>query len=137
MAANVSPIFPLVPNVSWTPVGLTNANTALDGTGTVQTIFTAGANGSRVDQITFEHLGTNVATVARIFINNGSANTTNSNNALVLEQAIASNTLSQTAASVNYVVPVSLILPSGYKLNATIGTAVAAGVKISTNGGDY
>ena len=46
MPANTSPVFPLTPVV---PVGqtLTTANTAKDGTGTVVTLYTAGANGDR------------------------------------------------------------------------------------------
>jgi hypothetical protein len=75
--------------------------------------------------------------VLRLFVNNGSSNGTAGNNALVKEVAIAANTLSQTAESVAYEIPLQLPLAPGYKLNCTIGTAVAAGVMVHAEGGDY
>ena len=60
MPANFQPIFPLTPKVSWGSVD--TANTAKDGTGTIVTIFEAGANGARIDQIKVRAKGTNVAT---------------------------------------------------------------------------
>ena len=144
MPANTSPIFPLTPDVSWGT--LTAANTAKDGTGTVVTLFTAGANGSRIDQIKARALGTNVATVLRLFINNGLTNATPANNTLIHEVTIPATTLSEVAALADNdititrgsdtLVPIPY-LPAGYKINATIGTAVAAGLAVSICGGDY
>lgn len=137
MAANTSPIFLAAPIVSWVSTG-TSANTNLDGTGTVATVFTADAtNGGKIDKLILEHLGTNVATVVRFFVNNGLTNGTAANNALVYEQAMAANTLSQTAASVRVEIALDLALPLSYKLNCTIGTAVAAGIQVSAAGGKY
>lgn len=51
MPANTSPIFLLTGN--FLPVRLTTANTASDGSGTLYTVVTAGANGSRVDGVRF------------------------------------------------------------------------------------
>ncbi len=137
MAANTSPIFLKQPNVSYVTTG-TNANTALDGTGTVATVFTADAtNGSKIESVSLQHLGTNVATVVRFFINNGSSNATPSNNALIQEVSMATNTLSQVVASVPMVWAANLVLKPGYKLNATIGTAIAAGIMVTAVGGDY
>lgn len=145
MAGSVQPIFPSVQNVSWGNVA--TANTAKDGTGTVVTIFTAGANGSRIDQIKVRALGTNVATALRFFVNNGSTNVTATNNSLAHETTIAATTLSETAALVDNditivknttetAVPVPY-LPAGYKLNVAIGTTVAAGLQITVWGGNY
>ena len=51
---------------------MTASNTAKDGTGTVLTVFTADStNGSYLSTLSFRAAGTNVATVARVFINNG------------------------------------------------------------------
>jgi hypothetical protein len=135
--ANTSPIF--VKNAkNWFLTPGTAANTALDGTGTVATLMTADAtNGSYVNKIRVTHLGTNVATVLRIFINNGSANSTAANNALIKEIALPSNSLSQTAVSVAYEIPLNLPLAAGYKLNMTLGTAVAAGHMVEAEGGDF
>lgn len=137
MAAGTSPIFLSAPKVSWVTTGV-NANTALDGTGTVATAFTADAtNGGQITNIYLNHLGTNVATVVRFFINNGSTNATALNNTLVHEETMAANTLSQTAASIPILWPANIVLAPGYKLNVTIGTAIAAGIQVTCVGGAY
>lgn len=145
MAANTLPIYPLTPKVSWSGT-ITTANTGKDGTGIVATAFTAGVNGSRIDQIKVRALGTNVATVLRFFINNGNSNATPANNTLVHEVTIAATTLSETSALVDnditiakgmsVAVPIPF-LPAGYKINCTIGTTVAAGIQVTVHGGDY
>jgi len=145
MPANTQPIFPLTPKVSWGTV--TTANTAKDGTGTVVTVFTAGADGSRIDQIKVRALGTNVATVIRFFVNNGSTNATAANNSLVHDTTIAATTNTETAALVDNnilltvntteTVPPIPYLPAGYKINITIGTTVAAGLQVTVWGADY
>lgn len=137
MAANTSPIFPRTPQVEWGTT-LTTANTAKDGTGTVVTVFTADATeGSRLDFIKVRALGTNVATVMRFFLNNGSDPTTATNNSLVMERTIAATTLSEVAELADVTVPFDMALPAGYKINVTIGTTVAAGLRVSAFGGKY
>jgi 7-cyano-7-deazaguanine synthase in queuosine biosynthesis len=137
MAANTSPIFLKQPSVQWVSTG-TSANTNLDGTGTVATLFTADAtNGSKVEKVIMEALGTNVATVVRIFMNNGSTNATAANNTLIYEEAIAANTLSQTAVSIRHEILLDVALPAAYKLTCTTGTAIAAGVQCTAVGGHY
>lgn len=137
MAQNTSPIFLLTPSVQWVTTG-TSANTNLDGTGTVATVFTADAtNGSKVEKLIMEALGTNVATVVRVFMNNGSTNGTASNNSLIYEEAFAANTLSQTAVSIRHEILLNQVLPAGYKLNVTIGTAIAVGIQVTASGGHY
>lgn len=136
MAANYRPIWSRVGHVGWGT--LTSANTATDGTGTVSTLFTAdSSNGSYIDHITIQPLGTNVATVVRFFINNGSSNTTATNNSLYFEATMAATTGSSTAALAQTKLAVEKALPPGYKINATIGTAVSAGLQITVVGGDY
>lgn len=128
MPANTSPIFPLTPNIGSPFNTILTANTAVDGTGTVATCYTAGTNGGFIDSVEFRHLGTNVATVARIFVNNGSTNATATNNQLIGEVTVGANTLSQTAASIPYTIQLKKNVPSGYKINITIGTTVATGI---------
>lgn len=137
MPANTSPIFPLTPKVSWGATALATANTAKDGTGTVLPVFTAGSNGSRVDYLKVRAIGTNVATVLRVFINNGSANSTPANNVLFMERTIAATTLSEVAELADVYIPLDISLPAGYVVNVTIGTTVAAGLMVSAVGGDY
>lgn len=136
MPANTQPIFLLTPKNAWATTG-TSANTAFDGTGTVTTILTAGANGSRVTRVRLWHLGTNIATVVRLFLNNGSANSTPANNSLIQEVTMAANTASQTAASVPVDLALDIPMAAGYKINCTIGTAIASGIMVSIDYGDY
>lgn len=136
MAAGTSPIFVATPRNSYITTG-TAANTLFDGTGTVATVFTAGANGSKVETVTLLNMGTNIATAVRFFINNGSANSVAANNSLVYELTWASNTASQVAASTPITWQANLYLPASYKLNVTIGTAIASGIMCGSQGGDY
>lgn len=138
MVANTSPIFTLTPNIT---VGQTvqTANTAKDGTGTVVTVFTAGANGSLLKGVVFRATGTNTASVGRIFVNNGSTNATAGNNTLIGEITLTGTTLSEVAALASYewVPPPNFCLPNGYKINVTIGTTVAATWAVTGYGGDF
>jgi hypothetical protein len=137
MAANTSPIFTLIPETQWGTTAITTANTAKDGTGTVLTVFTAGADGSYIQRVRFRPSGTCVQTVARLFINNGSTNATAANNILFDEITLSAITLSETAAQPSFEIPLNFAIPAGYKLNITIGTTVAAGWYVSAVGGDY
>lgn len=141
MAANTQPIFPKTPNMSWGNIAA--ANTAKDGSGSVVTVFTAGAEGSPVDLIKIRQLGTNIATVLRIFINNGGANSTPANNSLFHEVDIPAVTVTETAAQADILLKFDgvslprLVMKGGHKLNVTLGTAIAAGLQITVTGGDY
>ena len=137
MAANTAPIFSIAGDIEWGATGVTGANTAKDGTGTVLTVFTANVDGAFVQRIRFRSAGTNIATVARVFINNGSTNATPANNILYDEITLAATTVSEVAALPVYELPLNFALPAGYKLNVTIGTTVAAGYFISVIGGRY
>ncbi len=138
MAANTNPIFTLVPDIQWGTSAITTANTAKDGTGTVLVVFTADAtNGGFIQKIRFRPAGTNVATVARVFINNGSSNATASNNILYDEIGFAATNLSEMMAQVPYELPMNIALPPGYRILITLGTTVAAGYYISVVGGKY
>lgn len=141
MTMNTTPVFTAIANMSWGKV--ITGNTALDGTGTTVTLFTADAtNGSAADRARSLALGTNVATVLRIFANNGSTPATAANNSLIGEMTIPANTLSQVAASILnellLVVGAILRMPAGYKLLGSVGTTIAAGLQVTiVNGGNY
>lgn len=135
MAANTTPIFPITPKVSWGT--LTTANNVYDGTGTVATLFTAGTNGGKVDYIKARAKGTNVATVVRFFINNGSDQTVATNNSLFMERALAATSASATTETADWVIPCNVTLPAGYKITAVLGTTVASGWQFTSVGGDY
>jgi hypothetical protein len=140
MAQNTSPIFPLVPVITWVNAAGLVANTTTDLTaGTnYNSGFTANAtNGSRVDFVRVRALGTNIATVIRVWLNNGSATTTAANNTQFFERTLAATTVSQTSELVDVIIPMNVSLPAGYKIYYTFGTAVAAGYSVSVVGGDY
>jgi hypothetical protein len=139
MAINNKPIFTGAAKISWTN-GAVTANTTTDLTsGTIYgPIFTADAtNGGYVQKIRFRALGTNVATVARVWINNGSSTGTAANNTLYDEISLPGTTSSQTSALANYELALNFALPAGYAIYVTLGTTVAAGYDISVIGGSY
>jgi hypothetical protein len=137
MPANTSPIFSVQPDIRWSGL-VVSANTTTDLTsGTIYPVFTGGTNGSYLQKIRFRHLTTNVATVARVWINNGSTTGTATNNTLWDEITIAANTVSQTAAAINYELPLGFALPAGYIIYVTLGTGIAGGLKVTVIGGDY
>lgn len=138
------------------------ANTATDGTGTLDaagtattttghlgTLFAADAtNGGRVERLRFMSEGTNVGTIARIFINNNSSNGTATNNTLIAEVVLPATTASNSA-EINPLVPIDLPMPTGdncafpcvlppnYKLMVCLGTAVASFWDVTAFGGAY
>lgn len=136
MAANTNPIFPLTPVVGFGK--LTTANNVYDGTGTQVTLLTAGTNGTRLDSIKIKHLGTNAATVLRVFLNNGNDNTVATNNSLLLEVSINSANASASAALTEiYDLDVNKSIPAGYRVMVSIGTTISAGISVNLFGGDY
>lgn len=160
MPVTATPIFTQTPNVGALNALLSTAMTntsAFDGTQATGTamvlVFTAGANGSRIDQITCRYASTNGATasgtssasVIRFWINNGSANTTAANNIFLGEVAMgatAVTALGTSAISANtFSLPTGgLNLPASYRIYA--GATVAAGgtniaFAVSAIGGDY
>jgi hypothetical protein len=140
MPGNITPIFARVGKIQWAQEA--TAVTGADLTNGAL-IFTADAtNGSIVNEVRVKYLpGTStVATVFRVWINNGSAIATTTNNTLISEISIAIITTSQTAATVDYAVPMprgGLVLPPGYTLHATIGTYSTGTFMITAIGGDY
>jgi hypothetical protein len=145
MPANTSPIYSIVgavdsvaSNNSGLVVGPT-ANTALDGSGTMYKAFTAGANGSYVQKMRFRPVGSPAATVCRVFI---SSSTTTSATATWLfdEITLPAVTLSQTAASSVFELPLNFALDPSYLLYVTFGTSTGSagtGYSIVTVAGDY
>ena len=137
MSANINPIFIGTPNVSWSGE-MTTANTAVDGTGTVFTAFTAGANGSYVRRLRCKAGGAAAASVLRVFMNNGSATTTAANNVLIGELALPVGTASNSAQIVPDIeYPLNMVLPAGYLLTMCIGTTVSTWWNVMVEGGNY
>jgi hypothetical protein len=145
MAANTSPIYSITGDQS-TNDGTTMPSTfttqAADYTGATAThnklVFTADAtNGGFIQRLRFKAIGTNTASVARIFINNGSANTTAANNAFYGEVSLPATTAIATAATIEIDYPMNFALKAGFTIYVGLGTTVAAGWVCTAIGGQY
>lgn len=136
MTANTSPIFSLTPNIGFSGVVLT-AGATYTGTSGTSVMYTAGANGSYVRNILAEAAGTNIATVLRIWVNNGSTSGTAANNSLCMQFSLPATTATNTAATAHIEIPLNIVLPAAYTLICTVATTVATGWTLTTCGGDY
>lgn len=134
MAANTAPIWGRLADIQWIDAVLT-ANTTKDLTaGTIYLVYTAPTDGGYVQRLRIRSKGTNVTTVMRVFINNGSATGTVANNSLFDELTIASQTISEVAAQQVFEVPMNMAVPGGYKIYVTVATGVAAGFMVTAVG---
>lgn len=113
---------------------VTAANTARDGTGTVVTVFTAGAAGSKIERVRIQATGTTTAGVVRLFIHDGT------NFRLLREVLVGAITPSVTVEAFSANVDLStpdqvIVLPIGYSLRASTNNAETFNVFVV--GGDY
>jgi hypothetical protein len=105
------------------------ANTARDGTGTLATIFTAGASGSRVDDIVITATGTTTAGMVRLFVHDGT------NARLWQEVQVNAATPSGTVpAFTATLLNQALILPNGWSLRASTNNAETFNVLVDRAG---
>lgn len=103
-------------------------------------VFTAGADGARIERLKFTAAGSNVATVARIYINNGSANTTATNNTLIGEITLPLTTASATAALISpeFVMPNgAFAIGGGFRIYVGLATGVASGWVVTPIAGQF
>lgn len=160
MAVTATPIFTQSVNAGALNAIVSTAMTntkAFDGTEAAGTalalVFTAGADGARVDQVMCRlsstngatASGTSNATVVRFWANNGSANTTAGNNIFLGEVAIPATAVTALGTSALTTYPLTLPtgglnLPASYRIYA--GLTVAAGgtniaIALSAFGGNY
>lgn len=112
------------------------ANTNRDGTGTIVTVFSAGASGSRIDAINIKATGTTTAGMIRLFIHDGA------DARLLTEVPVTAITPSGTLPSweaqlntntMTQVLP--LVLPTGYSLRAATNNAET--FNVIALGGDF
>jgi len=142
MALNDKPIFTGTPQIEWYTNGsTTNILKTANATSAIipenYLVFTAGSDGGFVQKIRFRPLGTNIATVARIFINNGGAYTTYANNIIYEEISIPATTLNHASALSLFEVTLNVALPPSYRIYVSLGTTVSAGFDVCAIGGSY
>lgn len=138
MPANSSPIFSRIGAIGLGSPITAAAPTYTGANANDTLVFTADSeNGGYVQRLRFKAVGTNVATVARVYINNGSANGTATNNSFYGEVSLPAVTATGTAATVDIDYPMNIALPPGWRIFVGLGTAVAAGWTVTTIAGAY
>ena len=147
MAQNTNPIFTQVPEIQWFTSGSSPAGGAItasnggyslaSASAATHLVFTAGPSGSYVQRIRFKALGTNVATVARIFVLNTGSITQPSSSVLFDEVTLPATTAVANAATPLVELPLNFALPASHSIYVTLGIAVAAGYDATVIGGDY
>ncbi|MEN9885488.1 MAG: hypothetical protein RL758_66 [Pseudomonadota bacterium] len=115
---------------------ISTANTARDGTGTIGTVFTAAATGSRIDAINIKATGTTTAGMIRLFIHDGSTSR------LIDEVPVLATTPSATVPSFEVNLNTNtmahflpIILPNGFSLRASTNNAET--FNVIAFGGDF
>ncbi len=134
MAQNTAPVYSLLGDVSNNSgtgcnqliTAAANDYTGISGNNSL--VFTADAtNGSFVQRLRFKAGGSNVASVARIYLNNGSTPGTATNNVFYGEVSLPATTASATAATVDIDYPMNFVLPAGWRIYFGLGTGVSGG----------
>lgn len=115
------------PKVGVAQISTANANR--DGTGTLGTVITAGASGSRVDTVTVKATGTVTNGMVRLFVHDGT------NARLYTEVPVVATTPSASAPTFETGIRLDLVLPVNYSLRAS--TEAAETFNIIAVGGDF
>ena len=144
MPQNKEPIFTLLGDISNNNVtGMNQLITlaAADYTGisaNYALVWTTNPlSGGYVRGIKFKAGGTNVATVARIFINNGSTPATAANNTFFGEVTLPATTATNTTATIEINYPLEMAIRAGFRIYVGLATAVAAGWTANAIAGQY
>lgn len=126
----ISPIFIGTPKSP--TVQIATANAGRDGTGTLGTVYTAGASGARIDRINITATGTTTAGMVRLFLFNGTINQ------LIAELPVVAVTPAATmpSFSADIVFDQGFVMQATYLLKASTNNAETFNVTV-TNGGDY
>lgn len=101
------------------------------------TISAAPINGTLIEKVVFQPLGSNVATAARVFLNNGEDPTTAANNTYLKDVTLPGTTLDEAASLPQVEMGLGIVIPPFHRLTCTIGTTVAAGISVWVEAGNY
>jgi hypothetical protein len=117
-------------------VAISTANTGRDGTGTLGTVFTAAASGSRIDALDIQATGTTTTGMIRLFVHNGTtAFLLTEVPVLGLTPGASSPAWSaQLNSNNNFNFP--LVLATGFSLRASTNNAETFNL-ITTQAGDF
>jgi hypothetical protein len=143
MAANNNPIYTkkgnLTNNGGTTMVsGMVTATGDYTGVSANHVLaHTAGADGSYIKRIKFVATGSNTASVARVYLNNGSSNTTAANNQLIAQLSLPGTTASNIVATAEPEYSLEMMIPPSFRIYIGLGTTVAATWIPTCIAGDY
>jgi hypothetical protein len=113
---------------------VSTANTARDGTGTVVTVVTAGASGTRIEELVVKATDNPADSIVTIFLHDGT-NFRLFDEFDLGDPAAGSATVEAYRASRTYA---NLVLPTGWSLRAAITAAPTGGVvNVIALGGDF
>jgi hypothetical protein len=125
----------IAPNFAATPrfsaVSIATADTSRTAPFNVGTVFTAGANGSRIDEVTITAAGTSTNNVVRLFVYNGVET-------YYLLQEVLTTAIVAGASQDSFTVTLtfnSFVLPTGHSLAAT--TNASETYHVLAFGGDF
>lgn len=141
---NNDPIFSRVGDVSsngTTGMAPTITTAVADYTGVSanykQAFISDATNGGFIQRLRFKAVGTNVASVARIFLNNGSTNTSATNNSFYGEISLPAVTAINTAATSDIDYVLNIAINPGFSIWVGLGTTVASGWAVTAVAGKY
>jgi hypothetical protein len=144
MAQNIDPIFSHIPDCSTNagagmPSIVTGQDASPTGTGVLSSlIFSADpTNGSYLQRVRLKPAGTNIASVARFFLNNGYSQATSANNCIYGEVSLPATTGINSASLIEIDYPFNYALPSGWRVYMSLGSGVVAGWTALGIGGRY
>ena len=111
-------------------VNIATANTARDGTGTMGTLITGSANGTRVDDIYITARATTTAGMIRMFLSDGT------NHYMIAELIVTAVTSSATVPAWSQpIMNQGIVLQSGWSLRFSTEKAESFNIAV-TRGGD-
>jgi len=152
MPANTAPIFPVVPNIGFKRIPTANAQVKSDGVSAgsgadlMYKVFTAGANGSKLDFIRFwtvaNTVTTSVATVVRAYLSTVSTPgaTADTDTFLIGEITLPAQSAANSTNPVNYYdMNLNLNIPTGYYVHVSqhVAQATNQGIQAQAFGGDF
>ena len=123
-----APAFAATPICSAVSIG--TADTSRTAPTNVGTVLTAGASGSRIDEVTITAAGTSTSNVVRLFIYTGSV--------YYLLQEVLTTAITPGASQDSFTTTLtfnSLVIPTGYSLRAT--THATETYHVLAFGGDF
>lgn len=126
-----APVFTDTPKIGVASVS--TANTNRDGTGTIATVLTAGADGTVVEEIVAKSTGDPADSIVTIFLHDGT-------NFWLYDEIDLGNPAAASATAEGYRASRTyedLVLPTGWSIRAAITAAPTAGVvNVFAFGGD-